>query len=80
MVKLECLLSKEKKDIVSISETWWNENNQWGTVIPRYKLYWKDQEGRIWDRAILYVSVYSPVHTEIDVFTELLWLGIVANK
>lgn len=45
---------------MGISETWRDEENQWDTVIPGYKLYWEDRVGRIRVGWSLYIRVYSP--------------------
>lgn len=37
--ELECLVSEENKETIGISETWWDDDNRWDTVIPGYKLH-----------------------------------------
>ena len=79
--ELECLVLGESIDIVGISETWWDEENQWDTVIPGYKLYRKDREGRVGGGVALYVR--EGIHsskiekvTELDSLLEMLWVEI----
>lgn len=45
LAKLDCLAEAKDLDIIVITEIWWNEKNQWDTIIPFYKLYRKDRLG-----------------------------------
>ena len=45
MGELEYLVLKEEIDIIGITDTWWNEENLWDTIIPGYKIYRKDRAG-----------------------------------
>lgn len=37
--ELECLAVEGTLDIISITETCWNNKNQWDILMPDYKLY-----------------------------------------
>lgn len=43
-------------NITGIAETWWNEGDQWDTVIPGYKIYQKDSIGPAVGLVALYVG------------------------
>lgn len=42
---LEFLAKKEDLDMLAITEEFWNDKNQWDSVIPGYKLNRKDRLG-----------------------------------
>lgn len=52
---LECSMLSDNLDIVAISETW-NGENQWDTVIPRYKPYKQDRKGWLEGHVKFYIK------------------------
>lgn len=53
MGELECLVLKDYLDKVRVSETKWNDGNQWNTVIPGYELYRQDKKGSVQEGIVL---------------------------
>nr|GFB50161.1 hypothetical protein [Tanacetum cinerariifolium] len=85
MGELECLVARENIDIVGITETWWNAENQWDTVIPGYKLYRRDREGRVGGGVAIYVkegleSTRVELEGESDSSVESLWIRLLGSK
>ena len=85
MGELECLVARENIDIVGITETWWNAENQWDTAIPGYKLYRRDREGRIGGGVAIYVkegieSSKIEIEGGPDSTIESLWVKLPGQK
>ena len=44
--ELEIVAQLEKYDLITIKETWWDETNDWNTLIDSYRLFRRDGHGR----------------------------------
>ncbi|PKU42055.1 hypothetical protein llap_7636 [Limosa lapponica baueri] len=54
--KLEAPMLLESYDIVTITETWWDESYHWSVAIDGYKLFRRDRQGRRGRGVALYVK------------------------
>ncbi|PKU39070.1 nedd4-binding protein 2-like 2 [Limosa lapponica baueri] len=77
--KQEATMLLESYDIVTITETWWDESYDWSVAIEGYKLFRRDRQGRSGRAVALYVKEWieckmSLKNSQEEV--ESLWVGI----
>ncbi|KAK4825626.1 hypothetical protein QYF61_001306 [Mycteria americana] len=53
--ELEAIVHQENYDIVSITETWWDDSHNWSVAMDGYKLFRRDRQGRRGGGVALYV-------------------------
>ncbi|PKU43642.1 nipped-b-like protein [Limosa lapponica baueri] len=53
--ELEAIVRHESYDVVAITETWWDESNDWSAAMESYKLLRRDRQGRRGGGVALYV-------------------------
>lgn len=44
--ELETMVELENYDVITITETWWNNTCKWNTMIEGYKPFRKSRQGR----------------------------------
>ncbi|PKU47468.1 rna-directed dna polymerase from mobile element jockey-like [Limosa lapponica baueri] len=73
--KLEAIVWHESYDVVAVTETWWDESNDWSATMDGYKLFRRDRQGRRGGGVALYVREdYDCVElTEGNGKVECLW-------
>ena len=54
--ELEAILQSESYDIVTITETWWNDSHCWSAVMDSYQLFKRDRQGRKGSGVAFYVK------------------------
>ncbi|GAB0190587.1 mitochondrial enolase superfamily member 1 [Grus japonensis] len=54
--ELEATVLLESYDLVAITETWWDESNDWSAAINGYRLFRRDRRGRRGRRVALYIK------------------------
>ncbi|PKU40554.1 rna-directed dna polymerase from mobile element jockey-like [Limosa lapponica baueri] len=76
--ELEAIVQPESYDVVAITETWWDESNDWSATMDGYKLLRRDRQGRRGGGMALYVREdYDCVElTEGNGKLECLWVRI----
>ncbi|PKU46846.1 nipped-b-like protein [Limosa lapponica baueri] len=53
--ELEAVVQQENYDIVTITETWWDDTHNWSAALDGYKLFRRDRPGRRGGGVALYV-------------------------
>ncbi|KAJ7423110.1 hypothetical protein BTVI_11074 [Pitangus sulphuratus] len=43
--ELEAIVQQESCDVVTITETWWDDSHDWSAVMEGYKLFRRDRQG-----------------------------------
>lgn len=69
-------------DVVTITETWWDDSHSWSTALDGYKLFRRDRKGRRGGEVALYIKeAFDAIGIETDE-VECLWVRIKgkANK
>ncbi|PKU29371.1 rna-directed dna polymerase from mobile element jockey-like [Limosa lapponica baueri] len=56
--ELEATVQQENHDVVTITETWWDDSHDWSAAMDGYKLFRRDRQGRrgvdwLFDRELL---------------------------
>ncbi|KAJ7405034.1 mitochondrial fission process protein 1 [Pitangus sulphuratus] len=44
--ELEAIVQQESYDVVTITETWWDDSHDWRAAMDGYKLFRRDRQGR----------------------------------
>jgi len=44
--ELEAILEQDGYDLISITETWWDDSHNWSTEMDGYKLFRRDRRGK----------------------------------
>ncbi|RMC16129.1 hypothetical protein DUI87_08341 [Hirundo rustica rustica] len=78
------MVQQQSCDVVTITETWWDESHGWSTALDGYKLFRRDTKGRRVGRVALYIGEdFDAIGIETNVDgIECLWVRIKgkANK
>jgi len=48
-------MQQENYDIVSITETWWDDSHNWSVAVDGYKCFGRDRQGRRGSGVALYL-------------------------
>ncbi|KAJ7422536.1 mitochondrial fission process protein 1 [Pitangus sulphuratus] len=82
--ELEATVQQESYDIVTITETWWDDSHDWSAALDGYKCFRRDRQGRRGGGVAQYVrqSLGSLKLEVSDDKVECLWVRIrgKANK
>ncbi|RMC20427.1 hypothetical protein DUI87_01281 [Hirundo rustica rustica] len=82
--ELEAMVQQQSYDVVTITETWWDESHSWSTALNGYKLFRRDRQGRRGRGVALYIKqTFDTVGIETkEDGVECLWVRIKgkANK
>ncbi|RMC10100.1 hypothetical protein DUI87_12898 [Hirundo rustica rustica] len=54
--ELEAMVQQQSYDVVTITETWWDESHSWSTALNGYKLFRRDRKGRRGGGVALYIK------------------------
>ncbi|TRZ14453.1 hypothetical protein HGM15179_012649 [Zosterops borbonicus] len=82
--ELEAMVQQQSHDVVTITETWWDDSQSWSTALDGYKLFRRDKSGRRGGGVTLYIKEAfdaKGIETKED-GVECLWVRIKgkANK
>ena len=53
--ELEAFVQQDSYDLVTITETWWDDSHDWSAAMDGYKLFRRDRQGRRGGGVALYV-------------------------
>ena len=56
--ELEAIVRQGNYDVVTTTETWWDDLHNWSTAMDGYKLFRRDRQGRKGGGVAVYVRVF----------------------
>ncbi|KAM9590717.1 uncharacterized protein ACIBXB_005842 isoform 1-T1 [Morphnus guianensis] len=74
--ELEATVQQDRYDLVTITETWWDDSHDWSAAMDGYKLFRRDRQGRRGGGVALYVRECfdcTELH-DCDDKVECLWV------
>ncbi|PKU36056.1 mitochondrial fission process protein 1 [Limosa lapponica baueri] len=82
--ELEAIVQQENYDIGAITETWWEDSQNWSAAIDDYQLFRRDRQGRRGGGVVFYVrDRFECLElNNVNASVECLWVRIKekANK